>query len=99
MKYINLDYHGKISKEYGEKLDYTITTFACGEIEFNQSWMFSVRGNLFCPLEQREVAWKNYLSTYDHYYKALSINTTNRINKNIKRTNSQSRLGKKKKTR
>ena len=34
MKYINLDYHGKISKEYGEKLDYTITTFACGEIEF-----------------------------------------------------------------
>ena len=54
-----------------------------GEIEFKQSCMFSVRGNLFCPLEQREVAWKNYLSTYNHYYKALSMNTTDR-NKDVR---------------
>ena len=39
-----------------------------GDIEIEQECIFSVLGNRLCPLEQREVAWKNYLSTFNKYY-------------------------------
>lgn len=37
-------------------------------IEILQDCIVSVRGNPFCPLEQKEVAWNNYLSTYQKFY-------------------------------
>jgi len=44
-----------------------------GEIEIEQNCIETVRGNNLCPLEQKEVAWNNYLSTYEYYYKSLGI--------------------------
>ena len=38
------------------------------EIEIAQDCMISVRGNEFCPLNQKEIAWKKYLNTYQNYY-------------------------------
>ena len=38
-----------------------------GDIEIEQQCYFDVRGNPLCPLDQKEVAWKNYLSVFEDY--------------------------------
>lgn len=39
-----------------------------GDIEIEQNCIFTIRGNPLCPLNQKELAWKNYLSIYEEYY-------------------------------
>ena len=39
-----------------------------GDIEIEQQCDYDVRGNPLCPLDQKEVAWKNYLSTFEQYF-------------------------------
>jgi hypothetical protein len=44
-----------------------------GEIEMKQNCLFTVRGNSLCPLNEKEKAWNNYLSTYEKYYKIADV--------------------------
>ena len=39
-----------------------------GKIELEQECIMSVIGNLICPLNQKEIAWKNYLSVHQKHY-------------------------------
>ena len=44
-----------------------------GETEIKQNCVYTVKGNPLCPLEQKETAWKNYLSKFEEYYKLARI--------------------------
>ena len=46
-----------------------------GDFEIKQNCIFSVRGNPFCPLNQKEMAWKKYLEIYDEYYLKEEVET------------------------
>ena len=41
--------------------------------EILQDCIISVRGNPFCPLDQKELAWNNYLSKYNDFYIANDV--------------------------
>ena len=43
------------------------------EIEISQECMVSMIGNAFCPLNEKENAWKRYLSVYNYYYSAKNV--------------------------
>ena len=45
-----------------------------GDVEIKQNCIYTVRGNAFCPLNQKEEAWKNYLNKYDEYYSIAKVN-------------------------
>ena len=40
-----------------------------GDIEVSQNCLVSMKGNLYCPLDQKELAWINYLKNYENFYK------------------------------
>ena len=44
-----------------------------GDSEIKQNCIFSVRGNPFCPLNQKEIAWKKYLEIYEEYYQKEKV--------------------------
>lgn len=48
-----------------------------GDIEIEQQCFFNVRGNPLCPLNQKEIAWNNYLSTFEQYYGKSKDSNTN----------------------
>lgn len=39
----------------------------------SQDCIISVRGNPFCPLNEKELAWKEYLKKYDEFYKSENV--------------------------
>ena len=43
------------------------------EIEIAQDCMVSMIGNPFCPLNEKEDAWKRYLKIYEDYYSSKNI--------------------------
>ena len=43
------------------------------EIETTQDCMISMIGNKFCPLNEKENAWKKYLSIYNYYYFSKNV--------------------------
>lgn len=43
------------------------------DVEMKQECMFSVRGNPFCPLNQKEEAWYKYLELYETLYKEMDV--------------------------
>ena len=43
------------------------------ETEYEQNCLFSTRWNLFCPLDQKELAWYEYLENYQNYYETEVI--------------------------
>lgn len=44
-----------------------------GDIDIKQDCVFTVRGNPICPLDQKEIAWKQYLEEYEKYYKMANV--------------------------
>jgi hypothetical protein len=43
------------------------------DVELEQECMLSVRGNPFCPLNQKEEAWHKYLKKYEKLYKEMNV--------------------------
>ena len=43
------------------------------ETEYEQNCLYSTRGNLFCPLNQKEQAWNEYLENYQNFYETELI--------------------------
>ena len=43
------------------------------EIEATQDCMISMIGNSFCPLNEKENAWKRYLNIYNYYYLSKNV--------------------------
>ena len=44
-----------------------------GDIVMKQDCFVTVRGNYYCPLNEKEKAWKNYLNKYEHYYNLANV--------------------------
>ena len=54
-----------------------------GDIEIKQNCVFTVRGNPICPLDQKEIAWKQYLELYEKYFRAANVKTNRQKNIHI----------------
>ena len=44
-----------------------------GDIIKKQDCFVTVRGNYYCPLNEKEIAWNHYLKLYDKYYKEADV--------------------------
>ena len=44
-----------------------------GYIEISQECLISMIGNYYCPLDQKELAWNNYLQNYERFYELKDI--------------------------
>ena len=43
------------------------------DVEIEQDCIISVRGNSICPLNQKELAWRDYLKTFTNYYDSIEM--------------------------
>ena len=53
------------------------------DIEIEQNCTFSAMGNPICPLEQKELAWKEYLEKFENYFNSKEMRMKNNEEKHF----------------